>query len=89
MAAAILPNQAGSSTGGMMKSAVLMTAVSGAMRQTAASSLVSNPTSRLGSCTGQIAESASDRSAGPIFAGQPQVRDMPVSVLLRNGFMVS
>ncbi len=89
MAAAILPNRAGSSTRGVMKSAVLMIAASGAMRQTAASSLVSNPTSRFGSCTGQIAERASDRSAGPIFAAQPQVRGMPVCVLLRNGFMVS
>jgi hypothetical protein len=35
-----------------------------------------------------MALSTSDRSAGPIFAAQPQVRDMPVSVFFPKRFMV-
>ena len=80
-AAAIWPNQYGSSTGGVMKSTVLMNARSGATRYTAASSLVSNPTSRFGSSDGLRYFSASETTVGPILAAQPQVRDNPVSVL--------
>jgi len=36
-----------------------------------------------------MALSASDRSVGPIFADQPQVRDMPVRVFFRKGFMAA
>jgi hypothetical protein len=63
-----------------MKSTVLITAVSAERRYTAASSLVSNPTSRLGSLGMTSSFSASDRSAGPILAAHPQVRDMPIRV---------
>jgi hypothetical protein len=60
-----------------MKSTVLITAESEERRYTAASSLVSNPTSRSGSLGMTSSFSASDRSAGPILAAHPQVRDMP------------
>jgi hypothetical protein len=80
LAAAICPNQWGSSTGGVMKSTVLITAASAERRYTAASSLVSNPTNRLGSLGMTSSFSASDRSAGPILAAHPQVRDMPIRV---------
>ena len=63
-----------------MKSTVLITAVSGERRYTAASSLVSNPTSRFGSLGMSSSLSASDRSAGPILAAHPQVRDIPIRV---------
>jgi hypothetical protein len=49
-------------------------------RYTAASSQVSKPTRRLGSCDERSALSASDRSVGPIFAAQPHVRERPVNV---------
>ena len=49
------------------------------MRKTAASSQVSKPTSRLGSCEGCSALSASDRSVGPIFAAQPHVREQDLA----------
>jgi hypothetical protein len=58
------------------------------IRYTAASSLVSKPTRRFGSWTGQIPLSTSDRSAGPIFAAQPQVRDIPVRVFFRKRSIV-
>ena len=68
-----------------MKSTVLMTAIPSARRYTAASSAVSMPTSRFGSDGGVRPSSASDRSAGPILAPQPQVRASPVRVFfLRN-----
>jgi hypothetical protein len=63
-----------------MKSTVLITAISEDRRYTAASSLVSNPTSRFGSSGGFRSLSASDRTVGPIFAAQPQVRASPVNV---------
>jgi hypothetical protein len=79
-AAAIRPNQAGSSTGGVMKSTVEMTARSSERRYTAASSLVSKPTSRLGSVEAGRSLSAADRTVGPILAAHPQVLARPVSV---------
>jgi len=45
-----------------------------------ASSQVSKPTRRFGSRFGRRPLSASDRSAGLIFAAQPQVRENSVSV---------
>jgi len=63
-----------------MKSTVLMTAVSCEMWYTAASSLVSKPTKRLGSFDGCNVLRASDRSVGPILAAHPQVRDRPIKV---------
>ena len=68
-----------------MKSIVLMTAISSDRRYTAASSDVSKPTSRLGSVGVAIPLRASDKTAGPILAAQPQVLANPVSVfLLKN-----
>ena len=63
-----------------MKSTVLIKAISGETRYTAASSLVSKPTSRLGSFGVFSPLSASDRSVGPILAAQPQVRERLISV---------
>ena len=57
-----------------------MTASSLLSRYTAASSLDSNPTRRLGSVGKGNPCSASDRAVGPIFAAQPQVRASPVRV---------
>lgn len=51
---------------------------------TAASSEVSNPTSRFGFADGVRPFNASDRTAGPIFAAQPQVRASPVNVFFLN-----
>ena len=79
-AAAIRPNQSGSSTGGVMKSTVEITAILSERRYTAASSLVSNPTSRFGSIETGRSLRASDRTVGPILAAQPQVLARPVRV---------
>ena len=79
-AADIWPNQYGSSTGGVIKSTVLIMAISSVRRYTAASSAVSIPTRRLGSSGGVSPSSASDRSVGPILAAHPQVRDKPINV---------
>jgi hypothetical protein len=57
-----------------------MTAVSEDIRYTAASSLVSNPTSRFGSFEDWRESRASDRTVGPILAAQPHVRASPVNV---------
>jgi hypothetical protein len=67
-----------------MKSMVLIMAISSVSRYTAASSEVSIPTRRFGSEGGIRPESASDRSVGPIFAAQPQVRASPVRVFFLN-----
>src|SRR5512143_3424040 len=80
LAAAIRPNQTGSSTGGVMKSTVEITASPSAKRYTAASSLDSKPTRKLGSDEGGRALSASDRTVGLILAAHPQVRESPVRV---------
>jgi hypothetical protein len=63
-----------------MKSTVLTKAISGVRRYTAASSLVSNPTSKFSSTETSRSLSASDRAVGPILAAQPQVRDNPINV---------
>jgi hypothetical protein len=65
---------------------VLIRAISGETRYTAASSLVSKPTSKLGSSEAFSPLSASDRSVGPILAAQPQVRErlMRVFFFLKN-----
>jgi hypothetical protein len=55
-------------------------AISSVSLYTAASSEVSMPTSKLGSSGGVKPSNASDRTAGPILAAQPQVRDRPVKV---------
>jgi len=67
-----------------MKSAVVITAVSAETRYTAASSLVSYPTSRFGSVGLGRPRSASDRTVGPILAAHPQVRASPVRVFFRK-----
>jgi len=69
----------------VMKSMVLIMAISSESRYTEASSDVSKPTIRFGSSGGVRPESASDRTAGPILAAQPHVLASPVSVFfLKN-----
>ena len=64
-----------------MISTVLIMAISGDKRYTAASSAVSKPTRRLGSAGGLIADSASDRPVGLIFAAHPHVRARLVNLI--------
>jgi hypothetical protein len=65
-------------------------ATSSEIRYTAASSEVSTPTRRFESRLKPNPFSASDRSAGPILAAQPQVRARPVSVFfLKSSIPVS
>jgi hypothetical protein len=79
----------GSSTGGVMKSAVVINAVSLFNRYTPASSLVSNPTIKFGSrCTGNPDRSASSPT-GLNFAAQPQVFDKLVSVGFLNRCLIA
>ena len=60
----------------------------GGSAEGAASSLDSKPTSRFGSVAAGKSLRASDRTVGPIFAAQPQVRASPVRVFfLPKNFM--
>jgi hypothetical protein len=68
---------------------VLMKAISSVRRYTAASSLVSKPTKRLASAGAARDFRASDRTVGPIFAAQPQVRASPVSVFLLRKILIT
>jgi len=65
---------------------VLIIATSAETLYTAASSEVSNPTKRSGSVGVLNPLSASDKSAGPILAAQPQVRASLVKVFFLNIF---
>ena len=87
-AAAIWPNRKGSSTGGVIKSAVVIIAISSVIRYTPASSFDPNPTRRFGSLfTGRDA-SNSFSPTGLIFAAQPQVLARLVNVCLPNKFLI-
>ena len=80
LAAPICPYRNGSSTGGVMMSAVTTSAISSLRRYTPASSLVSKPTSRFGSALVGRAASSLSSPTGLTFAAHPQVLANPVSV---------
>src|SRR5260370_109209 len=78
-AAAICPNVCGSSTIGVKKSTVCTSAISAPSLYTPASSLVSNPTSTLGSvCRGKPRKTESNK-LGLSFAAQPAALTIAVS----------
>jgi|FLOH01.1.fsa_nt_gi hypothetical protein len=81
LAAAMRPKTTGSSTGGVMISAVCTKAVPASRRYTPASSPVSNPTNRFGSVVLGKPSSNLESPTGLTFAAQPQVLARLVSVL--------
>src|SRR5512146_711223 len=75
------PNQYGSSTMGVKKSAVRTIAVSPEMRYTPASSAFADPTSTFGSDNCGRCPRTWDKSAGLNFAAQPAQLDRCVSLI--------
>src|SRR6267154_2972232 len=79
LAAAICPNVNGSSTMGVKKSTVCTSAISRLSRYTPASSLVSKPTSTLGSVGRGKRRKTESSNPGLSFAAQPAALTMAVS----------
>lgn len=78
-AAAILPQALGESTTGVIKSRVRIPILFSSILQSAASSPQSQVVISLSSSGNGIPFKTFSRSAGPIFAAQPLVRDISVS----------
>src|SRR5205807_1288858 len=79
LAAAICPNVFGSSTIGVKKSTVCTSAISSPSLYTPASSLVSNPTSTLGSLARGKPRKTESSKLGLSFAAQPAALTIAVS----------
>src|SRR5437016_8937313 len=86
-AAAIAPNQYGSSTRGVKTSTVWTRARSGAMRYTPASSAVLVATRTAGSVTGGRWRRTCARSAGPSLEAQPAQATIEVSLIRSRSVM--
>ena len=80
-AAAIAPNQYGSSTIGVKKSAVRTTAMSSVIRYTPTSSALAWPIRTFGSVMSGSCPSTWDRSDGLNFAAQPAQVESSVSLI--------